>query len=55
MGGKNEVLEEKSVLVPIYPQQIRMYFRYVAKIQHVITFCIQVLCLAACFFIFTCF
>ena len=55
MGGKSEVLGEKLVPVPLYARQICMYFRYVAGIQHVTTFCVQVLCLTTRFFIFTCF
>jgi hypothetical protein len=55
VGGKTEGLGEKFVPVPLYPPQICMYVRYVAGIQHVITFRVQVLCLRACFFIFTCF
>jgi hypothetical protein len=55
MDGKTEVLEEKLVPVPLYPRQICMFFHYVAGIQRVIIFHVQVLCLTAFFFIFTCF
>jgi len=55
MGGKTEVLGEKLVPVPLYPRQICVYVCYVAGIQHVITFRVQVLCLTAFFFVFTCF